>query len=443
MDVGRTAGRSRSVPLARSTGRIADHPRPAADEGDRLATGPLETHEAEDRARGDRRAASGVGSNPMYARMGRSVARRASRPSVTSWTIPRQRRSASSVERRAAVTASHRRARTRRSNPGAPNGDPCPLCYRADAMQTSLARRQRRRRNGSGHRPSSGRRTVADIAIAIPIFLFTSLARRRAPPGSRAPSAAFSLLQPGPPRSHGGLGNIQFDQETRIYDRTGKVDLARSPRAKREVVDLRPDPGRVVDATTAIEDKNFWVERRLRPGRHHLRGPGHALRAPAGRPRSPSSSCATASCPSRVHDHLRAEDPGDHPVDPPDRGVSRRGGQEEDHRRLPELELLRKQELRDQGRCEGLLRQAHEADAGPVGHPRRAPAVTHRVRSRCGTRVEEELPDGKTQLVVPADTADRPQRRNYILELMKTRRCTPPATHGRGLRRGRCRSRSC
>src|SRR5450756_1142309 len=43
-----------------------------------------------------------------------------------------------------------------------------------DAMQTSLARRQRRRRNGSGNR-TPGASNVARVAIALPIFLFASI----------------------------------------------------------------------------------------------------------------------------------------------------------------------------------------------------------------------------------------------------------------------------
>ena len=39
-------------------------------------------------------------------------------------------------------------------------------------MQTSLARRQRHRRNGNGHRGGPG--TVSKIAVAIPLFLFGS-----------------------------------------------------------------------------------------------------------------------------------------------------------------------------------------------------------------------------------------------------------------------------
>ena len=82
-------------PLAGAARRVADHPGRAADEGDRLAAGPLEAHEARRSAPGARRGASG--------RSGRSRCRRGSArswrggprgPPVTSWTRPRQRRSA-------------------------------------------------------------------------------------------------------------------------------------------------------------------------------------------------------------------------------------------------------------------------------------------------------------------------------------------------------------
>ena len=53
--------------------------------------------------------------------------------------------------------------------------------------------------------------------------------------------------------------NIPFEQQTIIYDRTGKVELARLGDLKRELVTFDQIPGEMLDATTAIEDKDFWV----------------------------------------------------------------------------------------------------------------------------------------------------------------------------------------
>jgi peptidoglycan glycosyltransferase len=54
------------------------------------------------------------------------------------------------------------------------------------------------------------------------------------------------------------LTQYQLPQETVIYDRTGKIELARFGNAKREVVTFEEIPPILLDATTAVEDKTFW-----------------------------------------------------------------------------------------------------------------------------------------------------------------------------------------
>jgi peptidoglycan glycosyltransferase len=54
------------------------------------------------------------------------------------------------------------------------------------------------------------------------------------------------------------LEAIEFIQESVIYDRTGKTELARFGTERREVVTFDQIPPVVIDATTAIEDKSFW-----------------------------------------------------------------------------------------------------------------------------------------------------------------------------------------
>ncbi len=54
------------------------------------------------------------------------------------------------------------------------------------------------------------------------------------------------------------LTTYVLPEESIIYDRTGKVELARFGDAKREVVAFDEIPPILLDATTAVEDKTFW-----------------------------------------------------------------------------------------------------------------------------------------------------------------------------------------
>ena len=54
------------------------------------------------------------------------------------------------------------------------------------------------------------------------------------------------------------LTNIAFDQQTIIYDKTGGMELARLGELRRELVKFEELPADLLDATTAIEDKDFW-----------------------------------------------------------------------------------------------------------------------------------------------------------------------------------------
>jgi membrane peptidoglycan carboxypeptidase len=48
-------------------------------------------------------------------------------------------------------------------------------------------------------------------------------------------------------------------EESIVYDRTGKVELARFGDIRREAVTFDQIPGILIDATTAVEDKTFWT----------------------------------------------------------------------------------------------------------------------------------------------------------------------------------------
>jgi len=123
-------------------------------------------------------------------------------------------------------------------------------------MQTSLARRQRHRRNGS-NRGSGGGGAASGAAIALPLFLFGTLALL-AIVGFGSVVAAYSYYSQGLPDPLPQLNNITFSQETVVYDRTGTIELARFGAIKRTVIPYSAMPPALVDATTSIEDKTFW-----------------------------------------------------------------------------------------------------------------------------------------------------------------------------------------
>ncbi|MDO8483517.1 MAG: transglycosylase domain-containing protein [Candidatus Limnocylindrales bacterium] len=125
-------------------------------------------------------------------------------------------------------------------------------------MQTSVARRQRHRR-AIGRRPS-GRRgtTVATVVGAILAVLLVGTILV-AFVGLLVVVGAYNHYAAGLPLPAAALNSIQFEQQTIVYDRTGKIELARLGDLKRELVEFDEIPGEVLDSTTAIEDKDFWT----------------------------------------------------------------------------------------------------------------------------------------------------------------------------------------
>ncbi len=123
-------------------------------------------------------------------------------------------------------------------------------------MQTSLARRQRHRRNGNG-RGASGSRVARGVAIGLPLLLFGSLLLLGVV-GLLAAVGAYGYFSEGLQDPKALLQNLTFDQQTIVYDRTGKVELARLGALKRDVVPYDQIPPALIDATTSIEDKTFW-----------------------------------------------------------------------------------------------------------------------------------------------------------------------------------------
>ena len=206
-------------------------------------------------------------------------------------------------------------------------------------MNTSLERRQRRRRNGG--RPGGGSGPARAVAIGFPLFLFASFFMLGIV-GFVATVGAYSFYSQGLPDPKTAFDNLGFDEQTIVYDRTGKVELARFGQTHRQVIDifaqLSPSPHRRDDLGRGPD---LLEQRRLRPGGHHLGGRGDRVgQRPWRVDDHPAAGPGAPAARERVpRFDLRPQDPRDHPVDPADPGLHRPGGQAPDHDRLPQPEL--------------------------------------------------------------------------------------------------------
>jgi len=122
-------------------------------------------------------------------------------------------------------------------------------------MQTSLARRQRRRRSGRGASRASA---VGRFAVILPMILLGSMALLGAITfvGAVDVYATYSR-DLGDPREL--LQSNPFNQQTILYDRTGTVQLAAYGSENRRVLTFQEIPNLVLDAHTTTEDKTFWT----------------------------------------------------------------------------------------------------------------------------------------------------------------------------------------
>jgi membrane peptidoglycan carboxypeptidase len=122
-------------------------------------------------------------------------------------------------------------------------------------MQTSLARRQRRRR--AGKRASSRGGAVGRFAVILPMLLLGCMFLTSVVAFVAAVDvyATYSRDLEDP---RALLQSIDYNQKTILYDRTGLVQLAAYGSENRRVLKFADIPNVVLDATTSAEDKTFW-----------------------------------------------------------------------------------------------------------------------------------------------------------------------------------------
>jgi peptidoglycan glycosyltransferase len=304
-------------------------------------------------------------------------------------------------------------------------------------MQTSLARRQRHRRTAGRGRPR-GSSTVGRIAIAIPIILFATFLLVGLG-GLVGVAAAYNYYSQGLPDPKDTLNNLTFDQQTVVTDRSGDVQLAKLGEFKREVVTFDQIPPEVLDATTAIEDKDFWSN----PGFDVFGFVSATLDTLNGRPRGGSTITQQL-----VRARLLPE--------------SAFEGSREERKIREIIQSLRLTQAYpgDDGKRQiitaylnqnfygnqsyGVKAAAHTyfnkelkdlslAQVAVLAAIPQSPSAFDLVKNAeevCAVTVKagDDCPDDKVQLAVPS-SAEVYQRRNYILDLMKTRSALSGSRH--------------
>ncbi len=124
-------------------------------------------------------------------------------------------------------------------------------------MQTALQRRQRHRRNGAARRGRGGG-SARRAALAIPLLLFASFIVLGSV-GFVGTVSAYAYYSNGLPDPATALDDLGFEQPSIVYDRTGTVELARFGVLRRELIGFSDIPPELIDATTSVEDKDFWT----------------------------------------------------------------------------------------------------------------------------------------------------------------------------------------
>jgi len=125
-------------------------------------------------------------------------------------------------------------------------------------MHAARALRQRRRlRSGRRAGGAGVLRAVVLVVSVLLLGLFGTLLLASAT-GATIAVAGYAYFSKDLPDPRQALEALVFTQQTKVYDRTGAVLLASLGTDRRVPVTFDQIPGELVDATTAIEDKTFW-----------------------------------------------------------------------------------------------------------------------------------------------------------------------------------------
>jgi membrane peptidoglycan carboxypeptidase len=312
-------------------------------------------------------------------------------------------------------------------------------------MQTSLMRRQRRRRNGSLRRSGGGGRgALRAFAIGLPLLLFGSFVTLGLA-GLAIAVVAYNNIAAGLPDPVTTLDNVRFSQQTVVFDRTGQTELARFGSDRREVVTFDEIPPELIDATTAIEDKTFWdnagfdfvgiVSAAISTIGGNERGASTITQQLVRQLLLPEEVLAGSRYERKVKEIVQA-------VRLTQELLSQEHGSVEAAKQRIMTYYLNTNYYGNQSYGVAAAAQSYFgkelkdltlAQAAILAGIPQAPSQYDLVKNaveECTVALDAEgaCPPGKSQLVVPADSPIV-QRRNYILELMKTRSVLSGSRH--------------
>jgi penicillin-binding protein 1A len=304
-------------------------------------------------------------------------------------------------------------------------------------MQTALQRRSRHRRNGAARRGrggGAGRRA----ALAIPVLLFSSFLVLGSV-GFLASVAAYAHYADGLPDPQQAFAGITLDEPTLVYDRTGEVQLASFGDLHRTLVTYDQIPPELIDATTSIEDKDFWTN----PGFDIGGFISATIDTLTGHPRGGSTITQQL-----VRNNLLPPDPNGSVYDRKIREIIQSirltqslpagdAGKQQIITAYLNQNFYGNQSYGVMAAAEGYfgkdlkdLTLAQDAILAAIPKSPTQFDLVRNAESQCTITPAdgEDCPADKTQLVVP-DSSAVVQRRNQILELMKTRSHLSGANH--------------
>ncbi len=132
-------------------------------------------------------------------------------------------------------------------------------------MHAARALRQRRRLR-AGRRPRGIGARQAGLAFALVAFGLLGAILLTGAAVATVAIAGYAYFAKDLPDPRQALEALVFTQQTKVYDRTGAVLLATLGTDRRVPVTFDQIPGELVDATTAIEDHTFWDNPGFDPG---------------------------------------------------------------------------------------------------------------------------------------------------------------------------------